>query len=123
MLEIRDAQLKVFERESRVSFEERTVKRLAEKYPKPYASLGEDGAREFVLRSIQSGLANRLYSEGALESYIDIVFEFGENFQRSPDRAWALKRLAHPKLPDYVRMDSIREKFASRTDGRILIRQ
>jgi hypothetical protein len=122
MLVIRNAQMAVFQRASKARFEAGVVHHLAHKYPKLVAALGEEGTLNFIRRTTAAAHANRIFAEGAIAIYIDLVIEYGEQFERAPDRTWARKILAHPKLPDHIRMDTISEKFASRADGRIVVR-
>jgi hypothetical protein len=53
---------------------------------------------------------------------MDLMFEWGERFEYAPDGAWARDVLAHPALPDHMKVMLISTRFAKCTGGRRLVR-
>jgi hypothetical protein len=125
-LVIRQAQLHALtesleERRAR-EFDESVLADLAENHPEAYAALGEPAVQDFVNRARKIALEHRFESAPAIEGLIDLMFEYGERFQYAPDGAWARDVLAHPSLPDHLKVTLISTRFAKRTGGRRLVR-
>ena len=121
MITVRDAQVAVF-RQARIdAFVHDMVHYIAAEYPTHYARLGPAGTREFVTRTLASATRMGIELEGAAGVLIELWLMFGEQFERSPDRVWARKILAHPKLPDFVRVEAVQNRLLERTGGRVLV--
>ena len=123
MLLIRTQQLAVFERDARRAFEDRLVSVVASEYPPSYEVLGEPETRQLIGRAIALGEANRIVTEGGVTALTGLMIQFGETFERSPDRDWAREILAHPKLPGRLKVDLLLERMAGRTQGRVVVAQ
>jgi len=121
MLTIRRDQLEAFRVLSRSAFVERMVAKIETEFPEQYAQLGRDGATQFVVNAIKKGEESHLDSRYAVGILIELVLDFGEDFQRSPDRRWAKQMLRHPTLPDDVKMTVMRERMTELTQGRRFI--
>ena len=122
MLTIREDQMAAFAAVSRESFEDRMTAAIAEGYPAKYAELSEAGTRQFVRRAIETGARHNVRTEGGVAVLIELTIEFGEGFALAPDRTYARKTLAHPALPEVVKLAAIRERLTARTQGRTLDR-
>jgi hypothetical protein len=121
MLIIRNEQMHVFGTNMQGQFVDRMVKHLAKEFTVRYTAWRDDGAREFVQRVILAGEQNGVRSIGAVAVLIELMAEFGEQFELSPDKVWARKLLAHPTLPDRPKIDALRDRLASRTGGRTIV--
>ena len=122
MLVIRDAQMAVFARQAKGEFEDRMVSQIESGYPRHFARLGEAGARRFVQKAIAMGAANGISGEGSVAVLMELMLEFGEQFEMSPERAWARRMLAHPTLPGVVKVDVMRDRLTAATQGRTIVR-
>ena len=121
MLTIRARQLELF-RQARVEqFIGDTVDYLATEFPKHIARLGRTAATDFVRRSLDAAAALRFENEGAIVALIELWLVYGEQLERAPRREWARNILAHPRLPDTTRIDTIRDRLDEATDGRVLV--
>lgn len=96
------------------------VSYIASEYPEKYQQMQETGTQEFIRRGMEKAAARGLRSRGAVAGFIDLMLKFGENFELAPDRVWANHTLAHPTLPDYLKVEAVRERFESQTQGRII---
>lgn len=120
MLTIRSQQLLSFQENAREQFIDRMCAYTAEEHSEWHKRQGDAKAREFVTQCVERAKTHRIETKGAVAIYIDLTLQYGDDFDRSPDRAWAMKTLAHPALPDYVRMEAIQERLESKTQGRKL---
>jgi len=121
MLVIRTQQLTVFERDARRAFEDRLVSIVASEYPPSYEVLGEPGTRQLIRRAIALGEANRIVTEGGVTALTGLMIQFGETFDRAPDRDWAREILANPNMPGRLKVDLLLERMAGRTQGRVVV--
>jgi hypothetical protein len=122
MFVIRQAQLEVFEHDAREEFVGRLVAHLAMTRPQVCESLGEGATRDFVRRVVERGTKHGIDTEGGVASLADLMLQVGEDFERSPDRAWAQKLLAHPTLPGVLKIDALVARIGGQTQGRIVER-
>lgn len=90
-------------------------------YPTHYQHLGREGTREFVIRALANATRMGIELEGAAGVLIELWLMFGEQFERAPDRVWARKILAHPRLPDFVRVETVQNRLLEKTGGRVLV--
>jgi len=121
MLTIRDAQLHTLAIASAESFRERMVRHISAEFPARYQEMGEAEARGFVEDGIRKGRAHQVLAQGAVAALIELMIDFGKDFERSPDRDWAQTMLNHPTLPDVVKMGAIRDRMAATTQGRRIV--
>jgi hypothetical protein len=121
MITVRDSQVAVF-RQARIdAFVHDMAHYIAAEYPTHYQHLGPAGTREFVLRTLASATQLGIELEGAAGVLIELWLMFGEQLERSPDRVWARKILAHPRLPDFVRVETVQNRLLEKTGGRVLV--
>lgn len=121
MLIIRNEQMHVFGTSIQEQFIDRMVAHLANEFTAKHAVWGDAGTREFVRRVILAGDQNGVRSIGAVAVLIELMAQFGERFELSPDKVWARKLLAHPTLPDRPKVEALRDRLASRTGGRRIV--
>ena len=120
---IRDAQIEAFQREERARFADRMVRFVAAEYPEEYQALEAAGTRRFAERAIDFGLAHGIRAEGGLLALAGLMIQYGESFERSPDRGFAQGILDHATLPGQLKIEILLERMASRTQGRVVVMQ
>lgn len=122
MLIMRDAQTAALSEVSLLHFKERVAHYLATEYPTHADSLGSTGLTTLVDDGIASATRLGLRSEGAVAVWIELTLLFGQDLELSPERGWAHRILAHPTLPDHIKVDLVRERLTRLTAGRPLVR-
>lgn len=121
ILTIREAQIDVFRDVLRQDFILTTVARIKANFPESYRRLGDQGATLFVENTIEKASRHNVYTAGAVVALIELMLDFGEDFERSPDRQWAKCMLQHPTLPEDVKLAAMRERMTALTQGRRII--
>ena len=121
MLTIRDAQMGVFRQARLGAFVDRMTRHLETEFPSQFERLGPSGTRAFVERSLASAAGLGIKLEGALGALIEIWFVYGEQFERAPEREWARNILAHPRLPDHVKVAALQDRLDQTSGGRVLV--
>lgn len=102
-------------------FIDRLLPHLAADYPSWYAAHQDSGARSFVEKVIGIGEEHNIFGKGSVSALVDLMVEFGEMFEKSPDRDWAIKLLSHPSLPDHTKVPLLSERLRQRTGGRRIV--
>ncbi len=91
-------------------------------YPDPCARLGGlPAVHEFVRRGIERARESDIDTEGAVMVILELWIQFGEDFERSPLRAFARNILQHPELPGAAKVELIRDRHAELTGGCVMI--
>jgi hypothetical protein len=121
MLVIRDAQLDLLKAQTLERFEDDLVQSLAQDFEPKVALLGEDAVRRLIRRAIAFGHDRGIRNQGAVAVLAELMLQFGDRFECSPDRRWAEAILGHPTLPDHIRVDLARQRMMARTGGRTLM--
>jgi hypothetical protein len=121
MLTIRNEQMSIFREGSVKRFEDEMVAAIAVDFEPKFELLGEFGVRALIRRAITAGEKMNIRNKGAVAILIELMVQFGEHFEHSPDRRWAEKILSHPTLPDYIRVDAARKRMTAQTQGRTLM--
>jgi hypothetical protein len=121
MLIIRKEQMAALGRLRQVYFVDRLVKHLSTEYPLWYEERDAQGAREFVQKVMERGDRQNIRGMWAIATLLELMVEFGEGFERSPDRGWALQILSHPSLPDRLKVSVLSERLRERTGGRRIV--
>jgi hypothetical protein len=93
MLHIRPEQMKVLDDHMVRKFEDLMVTHLNKYFPEHCKNLGEDGTRKSVRQAIKHAGSYGIVSERDICVYIDVMFEFGRNFDKNPRLPWASKIL------------------------------
>ena len=102
-------------------FARRQVDYLANEYPLRSAALGGAGLKSHVEQALDDASQRGIRTAGAVAIWIELRFQFGNELQRSPARQWAFKILAHPALPDYVKLGLVRDRLTAHTGGRPVV--
>lgn len=122
MLTIRQAQLAVFENRSASAYLQRLVEHLLEEFPENCNALGGRAQVEaFAKRALASAQGHGVTTRGPSLTFVELVLQYGENFERSPLREWIHNILAQPVLPGAAKVGFISERIAEQTQGRTLI--
>jgi hypothetical protein len=121
MLTIRREQLHVFETYRTEFWVSQSVESISRSYPRQYAEMGPSGAREFVYRAIAKGRTNHVGTAGGIGVLIELMIQFGEEFQNSRDKAWADRFLANPKLPPELKMTLMYNRMTEVSQGRVIV--
>jgi hypothetical protein len=120
MLTIRKEQIHVISQPSDEAFIDRMVAYVRGDFPRQFEEMGPDGVRAFIREVMALGLRHEVEAGGAMAVLLQLTLMFGMNFERSPDAAWANELLSMVSVPDKVRMEMIRTRLASATQGRAI---
>jgi len=121
MIIVRKEQVAAFRAAAQQHFAERMRAYIAEEYPRRYEALGEEGTKALVQKGIEAAEGYGIEGEGPTAVLIELMVDFGEKLERSPDRVWAEGILAQPDIPGQVRVGVVRERFEARTGGRRIV--
>lgn len=121
MLVIRRDQFTVFADRARQRFEDELVQTLAGELEPKFIMLGETEVRRLIGVAIERGAALGIVSQGAVAILVELMMQFGEHFELSPERRWAEKMLSHPTLPDYIRVNEAQKRMTAQMEGRVLM--
>jgi hypothetical protein len=121
MLIIRQEQLQIFERVALESWVLELLGYVEKNYPRQFEALGRDGFHAFILRAIASGRSNYVDTRGGVAVLLELMIQFGENFEHSPDRIWAREMLAHPTLPAQVKLTLMYRRMTEQSKGRVIV--
>jgi hypothetical protein len=103
-------------------YTERLLAHLAVHYPEDHARLGDEGLRRHVGVAIDTGARHRILGEGSVATLAELMLEFGDAFERSPDQAWARTILEHPRLPAPLKVQVVAERMRARSGGRKIVK-
>lgn len=120
-LVLRDSQTSALAAVRVRTFEHGMMRMIATEYPRHLAVLGERGVAELIARAVADAPARGITTWGPLGGLIELMVGFGEQFERSPDQAFAQEILAHPTLPAQLKIDLIAERLFLRTGGRRIV--
>jgi hypothetical protein len=120
VLIVRQEQVAVFETALQQQFAERMVPYIERMYPGHYGLLGELGTFALVKKGITLAERHGIDDRHDQAKLILLMVEFGERFERSPERPWAEQMLLDKEIPGAVRVSAIRARLDASTDGRRL---
>lgn len=123
MLRIRDEQLDVLKHDAVTGFVHRMAEFVMHDYPSIAQALGERGLEQLVRRAISLGAGHGIDTEAGVTAWLSLLVQYGEDLERSPDRAWAMKVLAHATLPASLKVEMLVERLGQRSQGRIVVLQ
>ena len=121
MLVIRKAQMDVFEKQAELEFERKMLGYVQNDFPGKFAEMGEAGTLEYIRGSVVSAAGIGLDSHVAIGLFITLKLEFGESFERSPDRVWAQNMLHNPNLPSDTRAIEVAKKLIGGANGQRIV--
>jgi hypothetical protein len=106
MLQIRDAQMYVFEEAARSNYARRSVASLCRLFPKKSAEISPEGLTRFV--RISSSRAEELGLTGQRELFffISLMFGLGVDYVGRGEPSWVAEML---KRPEFARMANLEE--------------
>ena len=110
-----------FQRRVMAAFFDRMAAMVAQDFPAEHRALGPLGVRALVERMIAWGAEHRVVTEGGVAVLLTLALQYGEGFERSPDRAWALRELAEVARPESARIESLLRRMAQRAQGRVVV--
>lgn len=123
MLTIRHEQLDALRRPESAPFERRLYDALEKGYPDEATTMGPEGLRGLIEHGLRTGWRAGLENEESLSRLVVLMLQLGPDFERSPERARALARLRHPRLPGRLKIDMVEELLTARTGGRVVVDQ
>src|SRR5687768_10032550 len=112
MLVMRPEQMAAFRADAQQRFAERMQAYVAAEYPLHHDALGDEGTRQLIRTGIELGVRYQLGGEGPVAVLIELMVQFGERLERSPDRAWAERILQQPGLPGAVKVSAVQERLS-----------
>lgn len=121
MLTIRDPQFEPFRQRSLASFLDRMVAMVARDFAPAHAALGAGEVRALVERTVAWGAEHGVLTEGGVAVLVALRVQYGEGFERSPDRAWALAVLADVGRSEADRVEAVLARMAGRAGGRVVV--
>ncbi len=117
VLQIRKAQLDAFH-DLPDDFVALVMRRLSRSHAPHVEALGEASMHALIDRTVALGLQHGVRSGVTLIGLCELTLEFGERFVYSPDQVSALELLEHPRLPESLKLEVLREHLRARTRGR-----
>jgi hypothetical protein len=99
MIAIRPEQMKVLSEAALKSFEDRMMAHLTGFFPRQCKEMGEKKTREAIHRGIAKAKQYGIVSEHDVCVYIDVMFEYGSDFDVDPELPWASQILADRDMP------------------------
>ena len=121
VLTIRREQVAVFGTADREGFAAQVLPHLAEAHPAWFARHGADAAQRFVDRALDKGIGHGIAGRQAALTFVELLIEFGESFERSPEQAWAQGILGHRTLPGVLKVKVLAERLRALTKGRTIV--
>lgn len=122
MLTIRIPQLLSLGGDELAQYAERLFTHLAAHYPEDHARLGDHGLRRHVRLAIDTGARHQILGEGSVATLAELMLEFGEAFERSPDEAWVRTIFEHPRLPATLKVQVVADRLRARSEGRRIVK-
>jgi hypothetical protein len=105
MLVIREPQIRVFEIERKRDFEQHLAVHCRQYFPRPSSALG-DALMDAIREAIERAQSHGFLGEREICKYINLVFTFGREFDRSPLIEWAAPVL-FSSLPGPAKMERL----------------
>lgn len=90
------------------------VGEVRNQFPERFDSMTEHGVRGFIARVIETGRLHRVDTSSAMPTLVELMLTFGEEFELSPDKDWALAVLSHQSLPAQVKVEVMRKRMMGR---------
>jgi hypothetical protein len=94
---------------------------ITSEYPQHCGRLGPDGTRAFVERCVEAAMRLGMETEGGIGGLIELRLLYGEDLEHAPERVWARNILAHTRLPDHIRIETVRNRLSELTGGLVLV--
>lgn len=114
MLVIRDDQMTVLIRALEAQFEREACEHVQRYFPARCLALGSEETANWVREGLEQATRYGFDSRYDQLRYLNLVFEFGQGFERSDAGAWALPFLEGRERTPRVRMDLLMEEACGR---------
>jgi len=98
MLQIRNEQNEALEAQSRKDFEERMLVHLQKFFPDQCKQLGEEHTREAIWYAVERAETYEIVSERDVCKYTDLMFTYGQDYDRDRRVPWAHRILTDKSL-------------------------
>jgi hypothetical protein len=95
--------------------------RILAEYPDHHGLLGEEGTKKLISKGMADGELYQLGGDDAVGILIELMVEFGDNFQRTPDRPWIAGMLGQLDVPGEVRIMAVCKRIQTATGGRRMV--
>jgi hypothetical protein len=118
VLVIRKAQVAALSAVTLQNFEDMILPHIAAEFPEKYKKLGDTKTRDLIRKGIEIGRQNGITQESAMVGLIELIVQFGAQFELSPEQAWARDLLAQKTVSGDVKVQLIAERFHQLTRGR-----
>ena len=93
MLTIRKEQTETFSNNAQKNFECRMVTHLKRVFPDQCSAMEDAGIRQIIQTGIEKAAKYGVQAEYDVARYIDLMFVFGIEFDKSPEYPWASRIL------------------------------
>ncbi len=120
MLVVRDRQVELMRESMLLRFEDTMLESLTAEYPQKIPGMGTPAVRELIRKGIAFANAHGIVSEGGVSAVVGLIVQFGEGFENSPDRSWAMRVLTHPTAPGPLKVELLISRLAGRAEGRVV---
>ena len=102
MLEIRPAQMEVFQEAALLRFEDEMVGHLRQLAPQHCNAVGEEGLRQVIRTGLKRAASYGLTNRGPVRFYLDLMIMLGSDFDTDPQYPWAAVLLKDSAIPDQM---------------------
>ena len=100
MLKLREQHKDAFSRVALTSFEDRVLVHLKKFFPDECGALGEARTRELIQFGIERAAVYGFTIRRDICKFIDVMFDYGQDFYTDPDLPWAAEILADRHVRD-----------------------
>jgi len=100
MVIIRNEQMDKLGKDEARKFEDKMVAHLKEFFPDTCEELGEPGVRKSIRHGVERAESYGLVDEQDVCTYIDVMYVFGQDFDRDPECPWASRILNDKSIDD-----------------------
>src|ERR1700693_3282565 len=98
MLTIRAEQMRVFQNAGLKRFEEKMLLHLGRFWPSRCDALGEAAVRRSIYDAVEIARSYGIVIEYDVARYLDLMYAYTFDFDKSPETAWAGEILSEPHL-------------------------
>jgi hypothetical protein len=121
MLTIRQSQLDIFSSFRQKIWEDRMVDIIAHDYPNRYQEAGDPAVRQLIRFAVKRGGEFGVDTETSLAALVELMIAFGQEFELSPNRAWARRMMANRAAPPDLRLHLMRDRMMTTSHGRPVV--
>lgn len=111
MLVIRNVQMAAFARPARERFIRKSIRDVAELFPEHPVCRDEAALREWIEHGIAAAARYGIQGEREVSLFLFLIFEFGRDFDRQPEREWMRALLNAGNLDGAAKLDLIYERL------------